>query len=167
MVRAGTFRADLFYRLSIIPIKVPPLREIREDIPLLVQNFLSKLALNCHVSAEAMEVLQRYHWPGNVRELRNALERAAVLCRGEEIRPEDLHLCEDPIPTKTLKAKASTPTSNLASIEQLREMERKMILETLARNQNNKSETARELGISISTLKRKLKAYQGENSTQT
>lgn len=94
MVQAGSFRADLFYRLSVIQVKVPALREIPEDIPLLVKHLLDKLVLRCRLSAEAMEALQRYHWPGNVRELRNVLERASVLCQEGEIWPEHLGLPE-------------------------------------------------------------------------
>ncbi len=94
MVQAGSFRADLFYRLSVIQIKVPALPEIPEDIPLLVQHLLGKLSPHRRLSAEAMEALQRYHWPGNVRELRNVLERAAVLCQEEEIGPDHLGLPE-------------------------------------------------------------------------
>jgi DNA-binding NtrC family response regulator len=141
--------------------------EIREDIPLLVQHFLSRLAPNRRVSVEAMEALTRYHWPGNVRELRNVLERAAVLCRGGEIRPEDLHLSEGPVARAVFETHASTAASSPASLDQLRELERTMILEALARNQNNKLKTARELGISISTLRRKLKDYQGEDPSET
>jgi DNA-binding NtrC family response regulator len=159
MMEAGTFRADLFYRLSVVPIQVPALREIREDIPLLVRHFINTLALNCRLSNEAMEALQRYSWPGNVRELRNVIERAAVLLQGKEIRPEDLRLPESPAPT----AKDSTPSpagQATAAHSQLKELERIMILEAMARNRNNQAAVARELGIPLSTLKRRLKDYR-------
>jgi DNA-binding NtrC family response regulator len=160
MVQQRTFRADLFYRLSVLPIWVPPLREIREDIPLLVQHLLGKLDLKCCVSAEAMAVLQGYHWPGNVRELRNVLERAAILCRGGEIQPKDLYLNEGSTSRVSLETQVSTPAPSLGTLEQqLKDLERTMILEALERNQNNKMKTARELGMPPSTLWRKLKAY--------
>jgi DNA-binding NtrC family response regulator len=160
MMQQGTFRADLFYRLSVLPIRVPPLREIREDIPLLVQHLLGKLDLKCRVSAEAMAALQGHHWPGNVRELRNVLERAAILCRGGEIQPKDLYLNEGSTPRVSLETHVSTPAPSLGTLDQqLKDLERTMILEALERNQNNKMKTARELGMPPSTLWRKLKAY--------
>lgn len=173
MVKAGDFRADLFYRLSVVPIRVPSLREIRSDIPLLISHLIKVLNLDCHIELDAMEALQRYTWPGNVRELRNVLERAAVLCQGGSIRVSDLHL-----PEQQLAASASiaTPEPTLseslpsgdgggaehasASREQLRALERKMILEAMSRNGNNKAAVARELGMPLSTLKRRLKDYQ-------
>jgi DNA-binding NtrC family response regulator len=164
MVQQGAFRADLFYRLAVLPIRVPPLREIGEDIPLLVQHLLGKLDLKCRVSAEAMAALQRHHWPGNVRELRNVLERAAILCRGGEIQPKDLYLNEEATPRVSLETHVSAPASSPGSLDQLKDLERTIILEALARNQNNKMKTARELGMSLSTLWRKLKAYQEESA---
>jgi len=164
MVQEGTFRADLFYRLSVLLVSVPPLREIPEDIPLLVKYFLSRLNVNRRVSVEAMQVLQRYLWPGNIRELRNVLERAAVLCRRGEIRPEDLGLSEGMGAKAALEAEVPTqaPVPLPTSLDELKALERAMILEALARNQSNKAKAARELGISISTLWRKLKEYLGE-----
>ncbi|MEE4380182.1 MAG: sigma 54-interacting transcriptional regulator [Candidatus Competibacteraceae bacterium] len=172
MVEAGEFRADLFYRLSVVPVKVPPLREIRGDIPLLVEELSQRLELNCRVSAEAMNALQQYAWPGNVRELRNVLERAAVLAGDGEIRTQHLHLpdavssplsqrpaAEDPVTQRTDSA-VPRPGSGSGSLSELKEMERQMILEAMIRNQNNKAAVARELGIPLSTLKRRLKEYQ-------
>jgi DNA-binding NtrC family response regulator len=160
MVRAGRFRADLYYRLCIIPVRALALREIAEDIPLLVQHLLSRLELRCRVSAEAMEALRRHHWPGNVRELRNVLERAAVLCSAGEIRPEDLHLSEGSVSKAIVEADTRGPSP--ASLDQIRDLERTMILQTLASNADNKAATARELGIPIATLWRRLKAYGRE-----
>ena len=161
MVQAGQFRADLYYRLSVVPIKVPPLCEIKEDIPLLVNSFIDKLELNCRISPEALVALQDYSWPGNVRELRNVLERAATLRQHAEVRVQDLHLpTETPLPKASVPRdiEATQPTS--ASRAQLRELERQMILDTLAQNGNNKAAAARELGIPLSTLKRRLKDYE-------
>lgn len=179
MVRTGAFRADLFYRLSVVPIELPALREIREDIPLIAQHLCQQLQLNDRISAAAMEALQNYPWPGNVRELRNVLERAAVMCGDREIRPEDLRLPK----TAEAPAWASTPVWTSASSitapppipaepvsipkpgaadarAHLKEMERQMIIEAMERNRHNKAAVARELGIPLSTLKRRLKEYR-------
>jgi DNA-binding NtrC family response regulator len=158
MVQEGRFRADLFYRLSVIPIQVPPLREIREDIPLLVKHLLHKLSLPCRLSPEAMEALMRYHWPGNVRELRNTLERAAVFCPGEVIGPEHLGLPQDTVfPAEATAELLMFPAS--APLPTLKALERQVILEALARNHRSLAKTAQELAISPSTLWRKLKAF--------
>ncbi|KAB2926521.1 MAG: sigma 54-dependent Fis family transcriptional regulator [Candidatus Contendobacter sp.] len=173
MVGAGAFRADLFYRLSVVPIEVPALREIREDIPLIARHLCERLQLHCRLSAAAMEALQGYSWPGNARELRNVLERAAVLCGEREIRPEDLRLSRTavtalpinpslpPVPAVS-RAEPAPESENPAADARahLRKMERRMIVEALERNQGNKAAVARELGIPLSTLKRRLKEYQ-------
>ena len=157
MVREGTFRADLFYRLSVVPISVPPLREICSDIPLLVTDICGKLGLTCPVSAEAMAVLRDYPWPGNVRELRNVLERAAILSKGSEICPADLYLPQQIRSAEPVASIVTEPSS--ASLSQLRDLERKMIMDAMARNADNKTAAARELRIPLSTLKRRLKDY--------
>lgn len=178
MVKAGTFRADLFYRLSVVPIELPALREIPEDIPLIAQHLCEQLQLKCRISAAAMEVLQDYAWPGNVRELRNVLERAALLCGEREIGPEHLRLPKEirlskqsePIPAPASAAPsppsgpvaprpAPQPSAADARLH-LKNLERQMILDALERNQNNKAAVARELGIPLSTLKRRLKEYR-------
>ena len=185
MVGAGAFRADRFYRLSVVPIEVPALREIPEDIPLIARHLCERLQLNCRTSEAAMTALQNYSWPGNVRELRNVLERAAVMCGEREIQPEDLRLSKEtrlsreagavraPAPAASTPAATTAPpasppsqpppavkSSTAAARAHLKDMERQMILESLARNQNNKAAVARELGIPLSTLKRRLKEYQ-------
>jgi DNA-binding NtrC family response regulator len=190
MVKVGAFRADLFYRLSVVPIEVPPLREIREDIPLIAHCLCERLQLPCRMSAAAMEVLQNYSWPGNVRELRNVLERAAVMCGEREIRPEDLRLPKTftaiqtvaPAPVvgdstapalfNTAPAPAPAPAPVIGRAQpvtekpvadaraHLKEVERQMIVEALERTQGNKAAVARELGIPLSTLKRRLKEYR-------
>ncbi len=181
MVKAGTFRADLFYRLSVVPIEVPALREIAEDIPPIARHLCERLQLNCRISEAAITALQNYSWPGNVRELRNVLERAAILCGEREIQPEDLRLPKEirlskessviraPAPATAIAAAPVSPrdeppvavkSSATAARAHLKDMERQMILESLARNQNNKAAVARELGIPLSTLKRRLKEYR-------
>jgi len=173
MVRTGAFRADLFYRLSVVPIELPSLREIREDIPLMTEHLCQQLQLSCRISAAAMAALQSYPWPGNVRELRNVLERAAVMCGDREIRPEDLRLPKTALaPGPAFPMAASTPSpmpvepisipkpGGADARAHLREMERQMIIEAMERNRHNKAAVARELGIPLSTLKRRLKDYR-------
>ena len=176
MVRTGAFRADLFYRLSVVPIEVPALREIREDIPLITRHLCERLQLSCRLSAAALEALQGYSWPGNVRELRNVLERAAVLCGEREIRPEDLRLPKAAaVVAISLPAMAAPAIQRVEPLSEplskpekpatdarahLKEVERRMIVEAMERNQGNKAAVARELGIPLSTLKRRLKEYQ-------
>lgn len=168
MVQDGTFRADLFYRLSVLTLRVPPLRAIRQDIPLLVNSFIKRLGLNCHILPEAMQALKSYHWPGNVRELRNVLERAAVLCKNKQVRAADLMLpgsgTQSGQLSSALPVVPAQPTSSNASSSQsrsdLKDMEKQMIIEALERNNNNKTATARELDIPLSTLKRRIKDYQ-------
>ena len=185
MVKVGAFRADLFYRLSVVPIEVPALREIREDIPLLVRHLCERLQMNCRLSAKALEALQNYSWPGNVRELRNVLERAVVLCGEREIGPEDLRLPKIAAPVQNIApapapavsppepgsiASAPSPDGSGPAIKRsqsisnarihLRDIERRMIVEALERTNGNKAAVARELGIPLSTLKRRLKDYR-------
>jgi DNA-binding NtrC family response regulator len=185
MVHTGAFRADLFYRLSVVPIELPALREVREDIPLIARHLCQQLQLNDRISAVAMAALQDYPWPGNVRELRNVLERAAVMCGDREIRPEDLRLPKTaavpdwapaPVWMPTSPITASPITASLPPVPvepvsipkssgadaraHLKEMERQMIIEAMERNRGNKAAVARELGIPLSTLKRRIKEYQ-------
>jgi len=158
MVEEGTFRADLYYRLSVMSLCVPPLRDIKEDIPLLIQNFSETLGLPCRVTPEALTALMGYAWPGNVRELRNVMERAAVLCRGEEIRPEHLRLVDLSGTQEPATIEEVAPVS-VHSPAQLKAIERQMILDAMQRNRHNKSAVARELGIPLSTLKRRIAEY--------
>jgi DNA-binding NtrC family response regulator len=162
MVQAGTFRADLFYRLSVLQIRTPPLRDIREDLPLMVESLLKKLSINCRVSADAMDALRGYHWPGNVRELRNVLERAGILCGGGTMRPEHLGLELHSAPSMPVSAQPGNPPEPMQaapSSATMKDIEREVILEALARNQNNVDKTARDLGISYSTLRRRIKSF--------
>ena len=171
MVQEGSFRADLYYRLSVLTLRVPPLRDISQDIPLLVNSFIERLGLNCQILPEALEAMKRYHWPGNVRELRNVLERAAVLCKNGKVSASDLMLPKaSGAPSQTMQS--TTPASGMASSmlgaqasqsrSDLKDMERQMIIEALARNGNNKTAAARDLDIPLSTLKRRIKDYQIE-----
>ena len=170
MVKAGRFRADLYYRLSVVPIEIPTLREISSDIPRIARHLCKQLQLSCRLSEAALQVLQRYSWPGNVRELRNVLERAAVLRGDQEVRPEDLRLPRDELaasvasvaPVAGYGGDIGARPSAADARAHLKDVERQMILDALARNQNNKAAVARELGIPLSTLKRRIKDYFGE-----
>lgn len=157
-VSEGKFREDLFYRLNVIEINIPPLRQRREDIPLLVRHFLAKAAAaqdqpRKDINSEAMIALANYRWPGNVRELQNAIERAFILSDAE-IELEHL--------TNRIRSE-SRPGFQTNDPEGFRptldEMERRYIQEVLASVTNDKSQAARILGIDLSTLYRKLKKY--------
>ncbi len=157
-VRQGTFREDLFYRLNVVGLELPPLRERREDIPLLAQHFIEGMASKNRkavrgFSPQAMDLLVRHSWPGNVRELMNAVERGVVLSRGEFIDVGELPLVPPP------SGQESIPTVQAANDQPLEVVERQAILGTLATAGGNKSETARRLGITRKTLHQKLKRY--------
>ena len=151
LIEKGTFRPDLYYRLNVFNIEIPPLRDRKEDVPLLVEHFLEKFsaAMNKRitgVSPEAMELLQTHDWPGNVRELENAVERAMVVARGDRL---DLH-------DFALSATATLPGMGGKS---LRDMEREHILRVVEDCDGNQTQAARILGIDRVTLHSKLKAY--------
>ena len=157
-VAGGRFREDLFYRLNVIEIVVPPLRERRDDIPLLVRHFVSNSARTQDapeksVTTAAMSALTAYDWPGNVRELEHAIERAAILS-GDEIDIEHL-------PGK-LQAIAADGTPATAGTLTLDQIEKNYVFGVLAENADDKVLTARMLGIDLSTLYRKLKRYELE-----
>jgi DNA-binding NtrC family response regulator len=150
-VRGGHFREDLFYRLNVVELNIPPLRERREDILPLAALFIAQFTQGrARFSAAVADCLTAYAWPGNVRELRNVMERASLLCRGEMVLPEHL-------PARL--SGASAPAANGATsmdTTRLEEIERHTILQTLRRNNFNRTETAKALGISRRTLVYKL-----------
>jgi two-component system, NtrC family, response regulator AtoC len=160
-IKGGAFREDLYYRLAVIPIEIPPLRDRIEDIPLLAQYFLQRYALQSvseqkKIDPKALEQLMRYGWPGNVRELENVIERASALCEGGIIKSEDL-------PAPVLYDRDSFETVSEADWQVgqpldnfVRAQERKYIELTLKFNQGSREKTASMLGISIATLYRKL-----------
>jgi DNA-binding NtrC family response regulator len=155
LVESGGFREDLYYRLNVIPVTLPPLRDRKEDIPLLVEHFLAQFRVEMQkplegVSTETLELLMTHEWPGNVRELRNALERGAVLARGPILTPIEVDLAP---PTVPRGAPAETP-------ESLREAERKHILSILKQHHWNITRSAKALGIDRVTLYNKIKRYQ-------
>lgn len=169
MVDSGRFRNDLFHRIGQINITVPPLRERRDDIIPLANHFLKHQNPNLCFSSEAMELLESYHWPGNIRQLRNAIIKAAVSARGEEVEVADLPMLlgmrakpNGPVPIDTgLNAVPGTERPNLDRIE------KHAILETLAKTNGHQQRAAELLGISRRTLSRKLKLYGMEGSQES
>ena len=164
MVREGKFREDLFYRLDVVPIHLPPLRERREDIPLLVNAFVQEYSRQNQkrisgLSADAQETLQRYNWPGNVRELRAAIEHAVALCRGERIGTRDLPARVLGQPTMALDSEPNGIPSVQPNLN-LEGMEKNFIRQALRLTNQNVTEAAKLLGISRRTLHRKIKTYQ-------
>ena len=159
-VEAGRFRADLFYRLNVISLHVPPLRERPEDVQILAEHFLSNYRQRFHRPAldftpEAVQELERHHWPGNIRELRNSVERAVALAPGESIEPEDLFMRPVKRPQPAALSK-ETPPEKFTTLE---EMERQYIVRALAAMGQNRDRTATVLGITARTLYRKLQGY--------
>jgi DNA-binding NtrC family response regulator len=157
MVEDGGFRQDLFYRLVVFPIELPPLRDRREDIPLLVEHFLEKHARDAgkhiaRVDPRAMEALVNHGWPGNVRELENVVHRSLLVAAGMDLAPDDL-------PSGLTTDRSPGETVVEAGPMSLEEMERAAIVRALEHNQNNLSDVARQLGIGRSTLYRKLEQY--------
>lgn len=164
LVREGKFREDLFYRLDVVPIHLPPLRERREDIPLLIQAFLHEYSRQNHkrilgLSTDARDALQQYDWPGNVRELRAAIEHAVALCRGERIGVRDLppRILGQPNMAVDLAQNGISSTQPNLNLES---MEKNFIQQALRLTDGNVTEAAKLLGISRRTLHRKIKTYK-------
>jgi transcriptional regulator with PAS, ATPase and Fis domain len=164
-VEEGKFREDLFYRLNVIAVHLPPLRERREDIPLLVEHFLDQLGAEMHravdsVSSDAMRLLMAHDWPGNVRELRNVLERGIVVATGNTVQAADLGLTR----TNGVREPGQEPLVTLDEIE------RRHIAGVLRQTEGNISHAARVLGIDRATLYNKMRRYQlrrdGEAETE-
>ncbi len=162
-VKKGNFREDLYYRLRVINIHLPPLRERKEDIPLLLNHFLEEFSKRYSrnikgFTQKAVEILTSYDWPGNIRELQNVVESCVVLAQGEWIDEDDLpsfikrtpHPAEETEEGDYIKIPIGTP---------LKEVEKRVIVETLLKNNGNKAQTARQLGIGRKTLFRKLEEF--------
>lgn len=159
LVNEGTFRNDLFYRLNVVKINLPPLRERKEDIPLLVDHFIKKYSAQqgkdiVGMSSTALTMLMRYDYPGNIRELENIVEYAFILCEGGYIQPQHL-----PDPFGAGSEPAETPSRRDAGPQTLDDIERQAIILSLDRNRWRKMATCRELGISKDTLRRKIERY--------
>jgi two-component system response regulator HydG len=160
-IREGRFREDLFYRLNVVALTLPPLRERAEDIPLLAQHFLTLFARRnaktiSGFTPRAMQKLAAYTWPGNVRELMNAVERAVVLSRSDTVDEDELVF---PMADQSLSPDAPRSPAPTAGLP-LEEVERQSILEAVKAAGGNKSEAARRLGITRKTLRKKLAKYE-------
>jgi len=166
-IQQGRFREDLFYRLNVVALTVPPLRERPEDIPLMAQHFLKLFAEKNSKSISgftpsALQKLEHYPWPGNVRELMNAVERAVVLSRAESVDAEELVFpMADQVPSVDQLERTSRTIGGAASLP-LEEVEKRSILEALDATGGNKSEAARRLGITRKTLRKKLEKYESK-----
>jgi DNA-binding NtrC family response regulator len=171
--KKGSFREDLYYKLSVVPLKIPPLRQRREDIKPLVDHFLKELAERTDsrlkgIDSYALEFLEKYPWPGNISELRNAVERACAFAEGDRIRPVDL-------PTKVSQQIEVPTTASVGGTTQLpigstldnfiTGQERAFIQETLKYNNGSREKTASMLGVSIATLYRKMGLNQERKTT--
>jgi DNA-binding NtrC family response regulator len=160
-VRDGVFREDLLYRLNVITIELPPLRQRKEDLPLLAASLIASLA-GRHarparsLSPAALEVLRAHHWQGNVRELRNVIERAVIICSGDQI--ERHHIAPYPLDQRARARSEDTLTLPVGT--PLEEVERRMIMRTLEKTDNNKTRAAELLQISLKTLHNKLRLYR-------
>ncbi len=162
------FREDLFYRLSVLPIEVPPLRERREDLPPLMEHFINRISTRegkprPRLTNEAMELLLEYNWPGNVRELQNLCERVCVLEAGREVAPTAIRpLLSGPIKATATATAAEKPQYRDGTI--LADAERDLILKALQRFSGHREKTARALGIGLRTLGLKLKKWRDEGT---
>lgn len=162
VVQEGDFREDLFYRLNVVPIYLPPLRDRKEDIPLLVDHFLRKYCDEngrdiIGINEEALEKLMVPDWPGNVRELENHVERAVVLCRDEILTERHFQLEHE-----SAEKSSSFGLEGVEPGMTLREMEKRLILSTLSSESNNRTKASEILGISVRTLRNKLNEYSNE-----
>src|SRR5689334_18854686 len=161
-IKAGRFREDLYFRLNVIPIFVPPLRDRQEDIPLLADHFMANLAREYgrrvkRFDAGARAVMQQYPWPGNVRELRNVIERLMIMVPGDAISSSDLGFLD---PSGIGRPAGDDISAERLSLHEARDrFERDLILRTLAEQQGNMSRTAEVLGVERSNLYRKMRAF--------
>jgi two-component system response regulator FlrC len=155
LIARGQFREDLFFRLNVVPLRIPALRERKDDIEVLTQYFARKYGVaDCTPDVETVQLLQRYNWPGNVRELENLVHRAFALRGRLKINPVDLFdQTIEPADSRELQAGQSVD-----------EMERKLIFTTLEQTNGNRTHAAKLLGISLRTLRNKLREYRFEEA---
>jgi Nif-specific regulatory protein len=156
-IKEGLFREDLYYRINVFPIYMPPLRERKDDIMLLADYFLEKIATEnnkdiSRISTPAIDMLTRYHWPGNIRELENCIERAVLLCNDDVIRSEHL-------PPSLQMVKKTEPVAQRSLTEIIENKERELIVDALKKFEGNQRKTAKGLGVSERILGYKIKKY--------
>ncbi len=166
LVNRGLFRSDLYYRINVIPIHIPPLRERRDDIPLLVNYYLERYSPSkkISISDKALRILVNYGWPGNVRELRNIVQRLALFS-GEVIEADDLppEILEDDLAAQVLKSCKSCLTNENMPLEQIVScLESNLLVQAMEQSGGNKSRAAKILQINLSTFRDKLKKYNIE-----
>jgi DNA-binding NtrC family response regulator len=160
-IKKRTFREDLYYRLSVFPIQIPPMRERREDIPALAEHFINRFCKELNkkikrLSRESLTLMERYHWPGNVRELENTIERAIILCEGKTITPEQIAIR---VPSSAeIRLREGAGLKEVAALAQA-EAEKSLIKRVLTQTNGNKKKSAEILKIDYTTLFEKLKKY--------
>jgi len=160
LLKNGTFREDLYYRLNVVSIKIPPLRERKEDILPMIENFVEKYSKEnnkekIEISKEAVDVLMKYNYPGNVRELENIIERAVVLTRGKIITMDDL-----PMNIRGFKEEKAIPALSGGSLtEQVEALEKQLIFDALQESGGNQTLAGKLLGLTERNLRYKLKKY--------
>ncbi|WP_266204656.1 sigma-54-dependent transcriptional regulator [Pontibacter kalidii] len=160
MVREGTFRQDLLYRINTVEIHLPPLRERREDIRLLAEHFLKVYRQKydrpeLHLNTETLRRLNEYHWPGNIRELDHAMERAVILCDGNELHPDDFYFA----PSENGQPKPHAPESITDNDYTLEALEKMMVQKALVKHSGNITHAAKELGITRTALYRRIEKH--------
>ncbi|HSF66695.1 MAG TPA: sigma 54-interacting transcriptional regulator, partial [Nitrospiraceae bacterium] len=158
-IQEGTFREDLYYRLAVISVTLPPLRERLDDVPALAKHFLNravKMGIHrpCTLSDRSLQVLQQYQWPGNIRELENVLTRTLILCPDDIIEPSYIHLADSTLPSAT---EPETASPSLRYHESMEAHSRKVIEEALRRNSWNQTRAAEELGLQRTYLTKLLR----------
>jgi DNA-binding NtrC family response regulator len=158
-IQQGTFREDLYYRLAVITVTLPPLRERMDDVPALARHFLTRavrigIHRSCELSDRAVQALQQYQWPGNIRELENVLTRALILCPDDTIEPAYLHLADSPFPSAN-EAEAGSPPRHYH--ESMDAYSRQIIEEALRRNGWNQTRASEELGLQRTYLTKLLR----------
>jgi DNA-binding NtrC family response regulator len=169
-IREGRLREDLYYRLNVFSIALPPLRDRKDDLPLLIQAFIDEFNTRDHrsvkgVSEQAMRQLEQYDWPGNVRELRNVIERATILARGDMIEPAHLPVLGPAAGAAAAPGPVAVPNSvTIAPGMTVDEAEEKLIMATLESAAGNKTRAAEMLGISLKTLHNKLNRFKDDHS---
>jgi DNA-binding NtrC family response regulator len=156
-VRNGTFREDLFYRINVVPLRLPPLRERGDDVRLLAEHYLEKFSKEIGkdlrgFTEDALNQMRRYSWPGNVRELRNLVERAVILSRGQSVEHID-------IPAPGERTNHDEIMSSLTMKEIVEEAERKYLVEILKSNNGNINDTAKSAGVNARTIHRKMRDF--------
>lgn len=160
LIKKGVFREDLYYRINVVPIIIPPLRERKEDIPLLVENFINKFNIENNksvkgITKEALDFIMQYEWPGNIRELENLIERVIALTFNEYIQTNELPLSSKNVP-KINELKDSVLNRKVSFLQAEEEFEREVILDALKRTNYIQSRAAEVLGISRRILKYKM-----------